>query len=66
MRTLDEQEMIDILETIARDGKNGAARIAAIKALREMRDDGKESAFADLDGPQDELAPRRNYRVKAR
>lgn len=34
---LSEQEMIDILEEIARDGRNGAARIAAIKTLREIR-----------------------------
>jgi len=35
-RTLTEQEMIDILEDIARNGNNGAARIAAIKTLREI------------------------------
>ena len=35
-RTLNEQEMVDILEDIARNGGNAAARIAAIKVLREM------------------------------
>jgi hypothetical protein len=35
-RTLSDQEMIDILEDIARNGANGAARIAAIKTLREI------------------------------
>jgi hypothetical protein len=50
-RTLDEQEMVDILEDIARNGNNGAARIAAIKVLRDM-DAGKvssEDGFAALD-----------------
>ncbi len=35
-RTLDEDEMIAILEDIARNGRNAAARIAAIKTLRDM------------------------------
>ena len=35
-RTLDDQEMVDILEDIARNGSNAAARIAAIKTLREI------------------------------
>jgi hypothetical protein len=55
-KTLDEQEMVDILEDIARNGGNAAARIAAIKALREM-DAGAPAAsgFEALD----ELAPKR-------
>ena len=42
--------MVAILEEIARDSQNAAARIAAIKALREIGD-GKppNDAFADLD-----------------
>lgn len=35
-RTLSDQEMIDILEDIARNGRNAAARIAAIRVLREI------------------------------
>lgn len=34
--TLKQAEMIEILEEIAREGTNAAARIAAIKALREI------------------------------
>jgi hypothetical protein len=33
---LTEVEMVEILKAIARDGRNGAARIAAIKELRAM------------------------------
>lgn len=57
VRTLDEQEMVDILERLARDGSNGAARIAALKMLREIDAGAKppEDEFAALD----ELAPRR-------
>jgi len=56
-RTLGEQEMVDILEDIARNGNNGAARIAAIKVLREMAagEVTSEAGFEALD----ELAPRR-------
>jgi hypothetical protein len=35
--TLDRQEAIEILEDIARNAHNAAARIAAIKQLEEMR-----------------------------
>ena len=35
-RSLSDQEMVDILEDIARNGRNAAARIAAIKTLREI------------------------------
>jgi hypothetical protein len=61
-KTLDEQEMVDILEDIARNGGNAAARIAAIKALREM-DAGAPAAsgFEALD----ELAPKRVLKTKA-
>lgn len=53
--SLQEQEMIDILEEIARNATNGAARIAAIKQLREMDDGCDHDDWAELD----ELAPRR-------
>ncbi len=33
---LSEAEMVEILKQIAREGQNAAARIAAIKQLREM------------------------------
>jgi hypothetical protein len=35
-QTLDRHEAIAILEEIARDGRNAAARIAAIRMLRQM------------------------------
>lgn len=44
-RTLSEQEMINILEDIARNGRNAAARIAAIKTLREI--DAKDAPVAE-------------------
>jgi hypothetical protein len=61
-RTLTEQDMVDILEDIARNARNAAARIAAIKALREM-DAGAPAAsgFEALD----ELAPKRVMKTKA-
>ena len=48
--TLTHDEMIEILEEIARESTNAAARIAAIKVLREI-DDGKpaQNIFAELD-----------------
>lgn len=60
--TLSQEEMLEILEGIARDGGD-TARIQAIKLLREM-ENGEEipqGAFEQLD----ELAPRRHYRTKA-
>jgi hypothetical protein len=54
--TLTHKEMVEILEEIAREGTNAAARIAAIKALQEI-------APREPDDPiwkeLDELAPRR-------
>ena len=56
---LSEQDKVDILEEIAKDGGNAAARIAAIKALNEMgRDVPAGSGFDDLDGPNDPVARR--------
>ena len=48
---LTEVEMVEILKTIARDGRNGAARIAAIKELRAIAGGEKPAAdgFAALD-----------------
>lgn len=48
--SLSDQEMIDILEEIAREGSNAAARIAAIRQLREMKNgvEPAESGFAKL------------------
>jgi hypothetical protein len=34
---LTEVEMLEILKAIARDGRNGAARIAAIRELRALQ-----------------------------
>jgi hypothetical protein len=48
-RTLSEQDMVDILEEIAKDGGNAAARIAAIKTLRELdRGEPSVSTFEGL------------------
>jgi hypothetical protein len=57
-RTLSDQEMVDILEEIARDGGNAAARIAAIKTLKELAD-GDDCSVGGFDA-LDELSPRRN------
>jgi hypothetical protein len=35
--TLTEAEMVEILEDLARNSRSATARIAAIKALREIR-----------------------------
>lgn len=47
---LTDVEMLEILKTIARDGRNGAARIAAIRELRAVQAGGKvdEDGFAKL------------------
>lgn len=60
---LTEDEMIDILEDIARTAGNAAARIAAIKVLKEMGS-GESPPAAGFEA-LDELAPRRGYRTKA-
>jgi hypothetical protein len=54
--TLTHDEMTEILEEIAREGTNAAARIAAIKTLIEMAPrEPDDRIWAELD----ELAPRR-------
>lgn len=63
---LSEQDMVDILEDIAENAGNAAARIAAIKVLREIRA-GEQSVgngFAALDGPLNR-SDRSNTRLKA-
>jgi hypothetical protein len=52
--------VVDILEEIARNSGNAAARIAAIKALKEIDDGRRQPAegFAELD----ELTERRSRR----
>ena len=54
---LSDAEMIEILEDIARNGKNQAARIAAIKVLREIHDGEQPVAdgFAELDAARAKL-----------
>lgn len=49
--TLTHEEMIEILEEIARESSNAAARIAAIKALKEIGDGRRKptDGFAELD-----------------
>ena len=60
-KPLTEPEMVLILEEIAREGTNAAARIAAIKQLRDMRRDQPQAvdALAKLDelaGPRGRFA----------
>lgn len=52
--SLSHEEMVEILERIARESNNAAARIAAIKALREIADGERTPAegFAELDKVQ--------------
>jgi hypothetical protein len=57
---LTEAEMVELLKEIARDGSNAAARIAAIKQLREMGH-GQESPA----GSGDELYGKWTPRLKA-
>ena len=47
---MDESEMVEILEEIARNGSNQSARIQAMRMLREMRGDTPVSSedFAGL------------------
>jgi hypothetical protein len=64
---LTEAEMVEILKSIAREGQNAAARIAAIKQLREMGvGHGAEQpeGFEALDAG-DEVAARRRNRAQA-
>ena len=56
-KRLTADEMIDILEDIARNGQNGAARIAAIRTLRDIGA-GEKPVAAGFEA-LDELAPRR-------
>lgn len=55
--SLSDQEMVEILEGIARDARNAAAQIAAIKMLREWRAGERPSddGFAELDGARGRL-----------
>jgi hypothetical protein len=62
-RTLTEDEMVEILEDIARESGNAAARIAAIKTLREMAN-GEQPTEGGFDALDDELASRRHGRTK--
>lgn len=55
--------MRQIAESIARDSDNGAARIAALRFLRDLgADSGDENERADAFAELDELAPRRRGR----
>jgi hypothetical protein len=55
--TLTQEEMVEILEDLARNGPGATARIQAIKVLREINDGQSTPAegFAQLD----ELTQRR-------
>jgi hypothetical protein len=60
--TITDEEMVEILERIAREGGD-TARIQAIKLLREMNDGAEtpQGAFARLD----QFAPKRRQRAHA-
>jgi hypothetical protein len=53
---MTEAEMVEVLKAIIRDGKNGAARIAAIKELRAIQGDRKPAVTGfdalDTSGPR--------------
>lgn len=65
--SLSDQDMVDILEDIAANAGNAAARIAAIKVLREIR--GGESpvrtGFEALDDQTGGQATRAGVKLKA-
>lgn len=50
-RTMSEDDIIEVLETIIRESGNAQAKISAIRALREMGvETGRENdQFADLE-----------------
>jgi hypothetical protein len=54
--TMTLEEMIEILEGIARESNNAAARIAAIKTLMEIAPPEPDT---DIWAELDQLAPRR-------
>lgn len=56
---LEEQEMVEILEGIARSGAD-TARIAAIRALRELRGSGQAPSGDEWEaiyGPDSNIVP---------
>ena len=60
---MEKSEMRQIAEDIARDSENGAARIAALRFLRDLDRDGVDkNQRADTFAELDELAPRRRTR----
>ena len=60
---MTRQEMVAILEEIARDPKQyPSARVTALRTLRELQDAAEKPA-TDFDA-LDELAARRRYRTK--
>jgi hypothetical protein len=63
MPRLSEDEMVEILEDLARNSPSATARIQAIKVLRGMSDDDEQPSAEGFEA-LDELAPRRNYRTK--
>jgi hypothetical protein len=54
---MTQDEMVEILKGIIRDGTNAAARIAAIKELRAIQGGKRAPAtgFEALDGPKQRL-----------
>ena len=61
---LTEEEMVEILKDLARNSSNGAARIAAIKTLREIRS-GETSTADGFAGLYDVSNPGRVRTKKA-
>jgi hypothetical protein len=64
---LTDQDMVDILEDIAANAGNAAARIAAIKVLREIRtgETPAKTGFEALDQQTGGAASRAGVRLKA-
>jgi hypothetical protein len=56
---MEETEMREIAEEIARNSPNGAARLAALRFLRDLDQSSGEGERTDAFSDLDELAPRR-------
>ena len=61
---MDEAEMVQILEEIARTGSNQSARIQAMRMLREIKG-GQAPASEDFDGLYDVTNPGRKAKKAA-
>lgn len=59
---LDEDEMVDILEDLARNSRSATARIQAIKTLREIHGQTSEPQQSVFEGLYEVSNPQRSRR----